>query len=353
MSQRQADRLRLDEQLAALADTAERLKWLTRHRLLGVSQLLVERGLMSADLGLLAERLAHRQAWVPAAQEAEEARVVQALSAAGCPSLVLKGCLLAHTVYPRSNQRWRGDLDVLVDQAALARARAELERLGYRPLWRVSGGTPSHQETWVIDRSSSRRSVDLHWRLRNHPALCDRLGFDEQYARAINVPGLPPGTLGQHPLHALLNAVMHWYDQLTPAARPAVWLLDIDLLWRKFDQAGVAELLDLAAKRELAGLLADLLGQARRVLATPVSADCLADLARSGAGQRPTRLIRAGRSRWSAFAFALRCQPGWRPGLAWLRQTLLPSRAYLVERDPGGARIGWARLQWRRWRGRH
>lgn len=338
----------LDDSLAELRGASERLHWLSEHRLLGVAGMLSERGQMSRDLAVLAERLVSARPMVPDIQLANEVSVLCALRDNAVPALALKGCLLAHAVYPAPNRRWRADLDVLVAPEAVASARVTLTELGFRPLWTVPGGTPMDQESWLLGQGASRQVVDLHWDLRNHPVLRRRLSFAEQWAAAIELPSLGVGIKGQGPVHALLSAAMHWFDDLYNQPRPLGWLLDIDLLWRRLDSQSQAEMIDLAGERELAGLVAECLRMARAVFATPISTDAIESLAAVGGRQKPTRLIQAGRGPYRAWWFALNSEPGLAGKLHRLRASLLPPVAHLRERYPKGSRLGLPGLYLRR-----
>ncbi|MBV9607024.1 MAG: nucleotidyltransferase family protein [Solirubrobacterales bacterium] len=69
-------------------------------------------------------------------------RVVDALSGAGIPALLLKGAALAETAYPDPAQREMLDLDVLVPADRVDAASATLAELGYRAAPR-DGESPS------------------------------------------------------------------------------------------------------------------------------------------------------------------------------------------------------------------
>jgi len=339
------------EQFAALGNPAERVRWLGAHRLLGPVDMLVERGLVPADIARLARPVAESKGLVSAGQLAEESRVFAGLVAGEVRALALKGCLLGHGFYPAPNQRWRADLDLLVSPDAVDGARRVLERLGYRPMWAVAGGTPMDQESWLLGEGPNRRVVDLHWGLRNHPILVGRLKFEEQWAASMELPGLAPGARGQGPVHALLNASMHWFDDLYDQRRPLAWLLDKDLLWRSLDQAGREELKRLAVERELAGLLAASLAMTRDVFDTPIQSDWLATLTEAGRTQPPTHLIRAASSPFRAYWFALCSEPGLAGKARRLRRSLFPPAAHMRQRYPEGSKFGLAGLYWRRiWR---
>jgi len=337
--------------IAVPSDPAQALEWLSAHRLLPMAATLNERGLISDDLATLARPLAMRRGCVGESVLAHERRVVQGLADAGVQSLVLKGCLLAYRAYPDPRQRWRADLDVLVPRHSLAMARRQLEMLGYRPIHRTPGGTPIRQESWFCIDDGQRRYVDVHWDLRDHPLLRGLLSFDEQYGASRPLPALAPGARGQGDAHALLNAAMHWYDDLYEHDQPLAWLLDIDLLWRAMTDDDRETVATLAVERGIAGLVADMLARTRDAFATPVPDITIRTLNEAGRTQPATRLIAVSRSRYRSLWFALRCEPGWRARVSRLRHALVPPIAHMRERYPEGSRFGLPGLYLRRiWR---
>ncbi len=338
--------------LSSGRDAGEQLRWLKRHRLIGSTDLLVERGLIGAEVHALANSLNERRPVVSDATLAEEKRVIAGLANAGVPTLALKGLRLAWTVYRHPAQRPRSDMDLLVAAENVAAARDLLGQLGYRPLHAVAGGTPMEQEAWIGDYPGGRAMVDLHWKLRNHPCLRNRLSFDEQWADAIALPGLDAGARGQSNVHTLLNASMHWFDRLYAERFPLLWLLDKDLLWRAMNAAERQQVCDLATERGLAGLLGESLRLSREQFATPIDDQQLGVLDAAGRGRRPSRLINLHKHRLAALWFAVNCEPSLGCKFRRVRQSLFPPPAHMRQRFPDGSRLGLAGLYWRRIRER-
>lgn len=85
------------------------------------------------------------------------------LAGAGVEGILLKGPVLARLLYDDGAPRAYGDVDVLIDPADSAAARATLAGLGYvRRVAREDLHDPErfHAETWT--RASDRSAVDLH-----------------------------------------------------------------------------------------------------------------------------------------------------------------------------------------------
>jgi len=327
---------------------AEALEWLSANRLLSLTSLLHDRGLISGELAALAKPLGDRRALVSEAMLAHERRVVGAFVEAGIEALVLKGALLAYCVYADPRQRWRADLDILVAPESMARVREVLAGMRYRPIHSVPGGTPIRQETWFLDDGATRQYVDVHWDLRDHPLLRNRFSFDEQYRASVELPALAPGARGQGHVHALLNSAMHWYDDLYEHQQPLAWLLDNDLLWRQMDADGRRKAVDLAVERGIAGLLADVLAHTRKVFQSPFADETIDELGRAGRAEPATRIIKASSSRYRSFWLALQSEPDWGARFSRLRHSMLPPAAHMRERYPVGSRFGLPGLYFRR-----
>ena len=109
---------------------------------------------------------AHRNLYMTA----ELFQLVGALEGAGIPSIPLKGAVLAHTIYPDPALREFSDIDILVLEEGLSRAKQVLSSLGFL-LTRsnLAGG----QETafrwrgyaYFFLRPTDGLVVDLHWKL--------------------------------------------------------------------------------------------------------------------------------------------------------------------------------------------
>jgi hypothetical protein len=70
-------------------------------------------------------------------RQVELDRVLGAFGAEGIPAMVLKGAALLESVYPEVGLRPMNDLDILVPRAAIERAQALVQEIGYR----AAGGT--------------------------------------------------------------------------------------------------------------------------------------------------------------------------------------------------------------------
>lgn len=313
----------------AAESPAEILQALDVHRLLPVAGLLAERGLLRADLVHVAERMAKRALEQAAWRGALETETCAALSEAGVETLVLKGALLARTVYPDPPRRLRTDLDVLVRAADFRAAGRELRALGFRRTHAEHSGLPITQETFVRRDSSLVEAVDLHWEITHRSPLKGRLPFEPLWARSEAVDGLPDGVRGLSHADALLHACGHYFGHFRGQFRPDAWLLDMDLLWRSMGEPAREEAAGLAREVGLASLLAAGLSRAADRFATQVDRDWLHGLAVAGSGERTARLLAHPKFGLGETIRNALDEPKRSEGLQLLYRTFVPKAAYM------------------------
>ncbi|MEE4330999.1 MAG: nucleotidyltransferase family protein, partial [Wenzhouxiangella sp.] len=304
-------------------------------------------GDLTERLSTLAEPLARRQRAAMRAQTEEDRRVVTDLVASGASILVLKGALLAQTVYPAPECRFRTDLDLLADPDQVPAVEGRLRCLGYYPPEGAQSAMPMRQSQWTRSVEGQVFSVDLHWDLRNHPALQGRFGFSELLASSQPLPGLCEEALGLGFPHAILNASMHYFNDYADE-RPQQWLLDKDLLWRAMTPEQRQQTTELACEKGLAGLLAESLSLARDEFGTPVDEAAISRLRQAGQHEWTTGLVKANRKRVTAYWFALRSEPGLSRKFKRIMTGLFPPSSYVRKLYPDGSRFGLVGLYVRR-----
>lgn len=317
----------------------QQTQWLLAHRLAPLVRLLGGRGSVPNESMAAIAPFADRLGMLPDHCLEEEVRVLSQLEPDKGSFLILKGALLAWRYYPDPRTRYRTDLDLLVERHALKEIRDALHRLGYHRGYEVAGDAPLTQEPWIHQRGGHRYLVDLHWDLRNHPALQQLFTFAELHACGESIPVGEVSVPGLGPAHALLHGVMHWFDDLGQE-RPLVWLLDMDLIWRTMSEEQRRWSVDLAIEKGLAGLLAHCLAESRATFETPVDPQVLTRLRRDGGTKRITGLIRARESKWRSYWHAARSEKSWTSSLRHVRWLLIPPRDYLLARhgDEGADR---------------
>jgi hypothetical protein len=97
-------------------------------------------------------------------------RLVEALEAAGIPSIPMKGAVLAHTLYPNPALREFSDIDILVRKQDLVRAKQVLSSLGFTLARSNLEGAQEiafrrRMYAYFFLRPTDGLVVDLHWKL--------------------------------------------------------------------------------------------------------------------------------------------------------------------------------------------
>lgn len=213
------------------------------------------------------------------------ALVGDALGPAGVDWLILKGPVLAETVYSRPDLRGYVDLDVLVPAVGFPAAVAALERAGCRV----------YEQNWQLARrqllgelrlfTPAGSVVDLHWHLTAERAVREAFRIDLAgvwaRARRVSVSGCPVGTLD--PADTIVHLALH--ASLAGGHR-LVWLKDLEQALRGPDAPAWPELTGRAAGWPAGVAVALMLARVRRTLGLPVPDAVLEELA-------PDRLWRA------------------------------------------------------------
>lgn len=280
-------------------------------------------------------------------RQAQCRAILARLDEAGIPVLLLKGSALAHWAYAAPHLRDCGDIDVLLPSADAAQRGIEvLATLGFAPAFNASAGDMvNFEKTCVRGVDGGRLEVDVHWHLSNTPLFAFRYGWDELWAGSIALPALAPNARGLSPVPALLHACMHRVQNLALGEPDRLkWLYDLVALARGFGDDEWRAVQEQAMARGLAGVCRDSLLASEARFGTFVPADVHVALAE--AAQREAMRIERLPRWWYFQRMSWNALPTLRMRMRWLRQRLLPNRAYLRERH--GARGGVAGELWRR-----
>ena len=186
-------------------------------------------------------------------------KILVELRAAGVPAIVLKGVLLAETLFASPGLRAMSDLDLLVLREDFVQASQRLQQLGFvrrqGPLtellddWTARTKRKSKKEkegrrsadgslwSWLPGELSFYNlkgcAIDLHWHLVPSVWLRPyyRVNMDAVWQEAVPLAahGLN-GALGLSPVHTLAYLCLHIAQH---GLQPPRWLLDIDQFVRQ------------------------------------------------------------------------------------------------------------------------
>jgi len=147
--------------------------------------------------------------------------VLDALEAAGIPTLVLKGAALAHLVYPSPAQRPMRDVDLLVPANLAGRAWELLLDSGFAPSGPDSGPRHHHLQTLVTSVDGLTVHLEIHTRLLGPTPFVSPLGYEDlaERAQAFSLGGRPARTLGREDMLWHVYAHAFTIDVLRPDVR--------------------------------------------------------------------------------------------------------------------------------------
>jgi hypothetical protein len=262
-----------------------------------------------------------------------------AFEVAGVEALLLKGPVLARTLYRPDEHRSYADVDLLVSPQHVDDARAVLTELGYVNVsdWfnrAIADETPEllHGEPW--GRTTSQQAVepsmvDLHWRLEGCNAAPDAAWEALSAHRgSINIRGRRAPTLNPEglALHLAIHVAQHGAESLKAVGDLQRGIDRWDLgIWR-----GAA---DLALRLDGAAAFASGLH------ALPAGAALATDLGLPDVAPGPDRTAPP---RGAFHLEAIRSAHGVRTRLSLVRQMLFPPKGWIVTQYPRakGSRIG-------------
>ena len=197
------------------------------------------------------------------------------LASAGIPVLVIKGAAISQRCYPESWLRPRNDDDLLVPEAAFARACDALHEGGYRESPQNPGARHMGQAHFAREvPHGGPHFVDLHARLLVPSAFATLPGFDDLAADAQPLPAIGPEARGPSAPLTMLLGCAHRVAHHTPTEDPT-WLVDLHLLAGRFTAGDWMQLCEWAERSRMAQVCAAELSRAVAAFDTEVPAGVL------------------------------------------------------------------------------
>jgi len=265
--------------------------------------------------------------------------LLAALARGGVKALVLKGTALAYDVYPVPATRTRGDTDILVGRADLARTRAQLLQQGFRPMDPGTGERFDLQEVWQLTtEDGALHEIDLHWEAVNSHAMSAIFTSAHCSATTMTVARLSGNALAMDRVAMLVHACIHRAQHMVSPyiidgvtyydGNRLIWIYDLHLLAKTFTAKDWRRLCDFASEQGLASVCLGGLQCAVDRFATPVPDEVIANLGAAQPHSAAERyLLRGGQARraWMDL-FAI---DGIAERLRYVMRRILPSEAFM------------------------
>jgi hypothetical protein len=234
---------------AVTLDWARLVELLRRHHLIGALGPLLPLAALPEAVQTELQRDMHACGLRTTLMLLELERLLPRLQARDCSPIVLKGAALATDYYPRPEQRWFMDLDLLVPEAALERSVTVLADLGYSyPEGILSARHYRQHHFHYVLRNEQQQYLEVHWAL-TLPDSVYRCDPEQLQARAVEQPLGGIAARVPAPVDLFLHGVM---QGLWCGFDDARRLLDAALVARRFGPVDLEQLVTLAHEERMA-----------------------------------------------------------------------------------------------------
>ena len=278
--------------------------------------------------------------------------IIGALGMAGVEPVFIKGTALAYGYYAEPHLRTRADTDIVIPPEQRPLVHKQLERLGFKVDRSEAGRFASSQATFTLSTPGfGNHCIDLHWAINNSALIARSISVHELRRAATSLSALSESALSASPIHALLLACLHRVaHQSAPyysngrailGGDRLIWLFDIHLLASSLTEPQWQAMIALARERGAQAVLSEGLDATRSHFNTAYPEQALRETVPDRSHRRLTRYMRSGSLQrgWLDFTTIDRT----RDRLGWLREVLLPPKAYMLAKY-SGTRFDW--LPW-------
>ena len=169
--------------------------------------------------------------------------------------------------------------------------------------------------------------IDLHWRINNRQSLAQAYSVAELDRDGHSLEALNHKVVVPSSVDSLLIACLHRLGHHASEER-LIWLYDICLLANKLSQQDWHNLVIKAQKKHLCAIVADGLSSSQSLLQCQIPNQVLADLRQ--ANDEPSAIFtNRALPEWRYFMCDMMSMPSLTARLGFIRETLLPSPAYV------------------------
>lgn len=263
------------------------------------------------------------------AQHADLVDVLAALAAEGIRAMPFKGAALAHTHYPASHLRPRGDTDLIIAAEDALAVHRVFAACGYVREPEVSGRLVTYQfHYYKHEPFGLTYAYDVHWKISNVQVLADRLTFDELWDGRVPLPALGESAVVPNPVHALVLALVHRAGH-HPGSRRLLWLYDFHLIASRLTDDERSAFIALVEARSLGAVAREGLAAAYARFDTPALSLVLQAFDQTNTPGDAAVPAPASGTLFSVLKADLGAMPRWRDRGRLLAEHLFPSPGYI------------------------
>lgn len=270
------------------------------------------------------------------------AALMRSLLHASIEATLMKGSVLAYTIYDEPAARRRSDSDILVRPRDLSRARSILIDHG----WYRSADPHGlyFQEGWQHDVGGVfKHTLDLHWETSDRPILQRIMRLDDFLTYKQPLSRMGEAVFGTSLIHTLCHCAInqkwhvthgYWAEEgKVTGARRLIWSLDFDLLARQFSDEDWQRLSQWAMQAGIGPVIAEALRGARHDIGTPLPEALIVELETVPLSAAVSRCLAAGDG-MSEFWHDFKTASSWRDRCLMLAARSLPPREHLLAKYP-------------------
>jgi hypothetical protein len=279
--------------------------------------------------------LEFRRAYLRSANRNEEylrelAALLDSLSEANIPVIVLKGGVLAVALYDSPSHRPMCDLDFLIPKESLPLVLEILKIRGFVGYQNLGGGFEQEfaSHLCTVRSDASRLTVEPHWHLFNPVAYAARIPVEWfwRHAEPIEIRGRPAQMLS--PMATLLHLSAHHYIHHQRLGLRSLYdIARLLMLWS--DRIDGEELTETARSFQLLWAVTGAVREAAAVWQVPFPARFSPEAGSSVGIPTPETMTA---SRYMRHVRNLAGMTGWRARWTYLWKLVFPSREYLRQR---------------------
>lgn len=279
-------------------------------------------------------------------------QAIEALTAAGLPSVLIKGSALAYGLYPNPVLRTRGDTDLIVDPDKMRNADRVLTSIGFASERGSGADVVSYHSVYSrVASDGTLHTIEVHSRIGISRLLSNLFPFEDLLARAVLLPRLSPGARAHGAIDGLFITCLH---RATHKHRPyfagegtyyganrLIWLYDIHLIASSLAPADWAAFVEASRDKGLLSVAREGLLAAEVAFKTEIPPSVRFEFAKGDANGDIARCAAA--SHYGQIWIDFRRVRGTPDKLQFLRGLFLPPADFIRGKFPS-AKIRW--LPW-------